>query len=394
MLLFGTLSSINVLISHQYGARNYNVIAQIFRDGILLAILLAVPAFILFWNMSSIFILLGQNPVLVPIANAYLHALSWGILPTFIMIALFEFIMGLGHTRIIMFFTIFSVTVGIFCSYGLIFGAFGFPALGIAGSGWGLTISNFLTASFTAVYIFTNKNYSKYVKEIFHLQKPKFLRELIHVGMPMGAMYCLEVGFFFCLSLILGFFGSKYLAANQITLQYMTAFMGAVIFPIAQAVTVRMGHFLGADNMNDARKTNRVGVFLSGSFMVTIAFVYWFLPDLLIKIDLDMNDPKNQLIIATIKQFLIVCAFFQFFESLRISLFGALRAFKDTRFSLLTSVITFWIISLPVGYFLSLWTGGVGMWWGMTLGAITGVILLVSRYKYLSRSYDLKHQLI
>lgn len=63
VVLFGTFSAVNILISHKHGANDQSGIALVFRDGLLLAVLLTIPTFLLFWNISSIFILLGQSPM-------------------------------------------------------------------------------------------------------------------------------------------------------------------------------------------------------------------------------------------------------------------------------------------------------------------------------------------
>lgn len=81
---------------------------------------------------------------------------------------------------------------------------------------------------------------------------------------------------------------------------------------------------------------------------------------------------------------LLVAAVFQVFEATRISLFGALRALKDTRFTLLTSILSFWGIAIPFGYLLAkpLQLNGPGFWWGMSTGAAISVLLLFIRFKH------------
>ena len=103
VILFGTLGSINILVSHKQGANDQTGISLVARDGLLLSLFMTIPAFFLFWNMSPIFLLLGQDPSVVLLAESYVHAIAWGLLPHCISIAIFEFIIGLGHTRIIMY---------------------------------------------------------------------------------------------------------------------------------------------------------------------------------------------------------------------------------------------------------------------------------------------------
>ncbi|MCR9192730.1 MAG: MATE family efflux transporter [Gammaproteobacteria bacterium] len=82
----------------------------------------------------------------------------------------------------------------------------------------------------------------------------------------MGIMYCFEVGFFFALTLISGSFSTQLLAANQIMLQYMGTGM-AIIFSIAQAMTVRMGHLIGAKEIAATTRVKNTGICLSLVFM-------------------------------------------------------------------------------------------------------------------------------
>lgn len=388
VILFGTLSSINILISHKHGANDHHGISLVLRDGLILAILLSLPAYLLFWNMAPIFLLFGQEPSVVTLAESYLHALSWGLLPDFLMIAILEFIIGIGHARVVMIFSMIAVLFNIGFSYILIFGKFGFPVLGIAGAGWGLTISNCATFLLLIIFVLASKNYRKYFRNIFYFHRPSFLLELTQIGMPIGVMYCFEVAFFFALTLFMGSLGSQMLAANQIALQYLGLLM-SMMFAIAQAITVRMGHLLGAKEVHAAKRVNNVGISLSALLMVPAALVYWFAPKMLISLDFDIHDPNNFKLIQYAEQFLAIGAVFQIFEAMRISLFGALRSLKDTRFTLLTSIISFWGISLGLGYLFSryLELGGAGFWWAMVLGAITSVLLLYFRFQFKTKSF-------
>jgi MATE family multidrug resistance protein len=388
VILFGTLSSINILVAHKYGAQEEHGILLVVRDGFWLAILCAIPIFLLFWNMSPLFLLLGQSPEIVLLANTYLHAMAWGILPNVVIIALLEVFIGLGHARFILIFNVLSVSLTIFFSFSLIFGAFGLPMLGIAGAGWGLTISNWIAGLAIGVYALSNKSYKRYFSLIFKFTRPIYFAELLSIGVPMGLMYCVEVAFFFALTLVMGTFGSSVMAANQIALQYLGTLM-AVIFSTAQAITVRMGHLLGGGNKVSAEKSAYIGVIISMLFMLLVALCYWCFPSQLISIDFEVNKPQNKQIVFFATQFLMVCALFQIFEAIRISLFGALRALKDTRFTLFISIFSFWGVALPVGYVMAihLELGATGLWWGMVLAAGFSVLLLFWRFKFKMKNY-------
>ena len=204
----------------------------------------------------------------------------------------------------------------------------------------------------------------------------------------MGSMYFLEVGFFFALTLIMGLIGEIQLAATQIIMQYLGP-LTSVVFSMANAITVRMGHKIGEKNLAAANSTSQAGIFLSVIFMLIIAICYFFIPERFIAVDLDVTNPENSQLIHYTKQFFIACAIFQLFEAVRISLFGSLRALKDTSFPLLASALGFWIIPIPFGYVLyQMGLGGVGLWWGMAVGAACSAILLNRRYRIKIKNYS------
>ncbi len=172
-------------------------------------------------------------------------------------------------------------------------------------------------------------------------------------------------------------------------MQYLGPLMG-IIFSIAQAVTVRMGHQLGAKQYDDVKRTAITGVIISAFFMSCIALIYWTVPRLLISIDFDLLNTHYAKTIQLAVDFLFVAAFFQIFECIRIALFGALRALKDTHFTLLTSILCFWGVALPLGYCLAMYfhLGGIGIWYGMVIGGIISVLLLRWRFKHKIRRYS------
>lgn len=384
VIVFGLFSAVNVLIAHKHGANDKTGINLVLRDGLLLAILFTLPTFILFWKASAILSLLGQSAELAELAKLYLHALAWGLLPKLILIVLYEFLMGLGHARTIMLITLLTIPIYIFFSYVLIFGRFGFPALGIAGAGWGMTFADWIFCTAFGLFLYCNRNYQSYITGIFQVKKPSYLAEIIQIGAPIGLMYSIEVAFFLALTLIMGTMGIQPLAANQLTIQYLGPLIG-VIFSIAQAVTVRMGHQIGAQQFNLLKKTALAGVIISTVFMLMVALAYWLVPNVLISVDFDIHQASTHNVISFAQDFLFIAAFFQILESIRITLFGALRALKDTRFTLYASMISFWGISLPSGYIFAKYLnwGPQGLWWGMVMGAMCGVLLLILRIRML-----------
>jgi MATE family multidrug resistance protein len=383
VVLWGTLTSVSVLVAQNHGAKDSVKISYILRDGLLLALLFMPPAMLLLWNIKPILLWVGQDPVTVKLAEAYMHGLVWGVPPDFIGLVLMQFLIGLGHTRTNLAFTLLWVPLNIAFNYVLIFGELGLPALGIVGIGWGTTIAYWVSTAILFFYLLTNKRYAHYLQGIWNFNKPHWLHDLCHIGLPMGIMYCIEIGYFLLLTLLMGHISSEVLAANQITLQYLGE-LSVVTFSIAQAVTVRIGHALGANKIHFAARAAYLGISIAVMFMLIVGLCYLYLPDELIGLDLNTRHIQNANIVAYAKQFLAICAIFQLLEAVRFTLFGALRGLKDTRFTLFTSTMAFWGVSFPIGYWLAMYRhmGGVGFWWGMLVGATFDISLLLWRFRY------------
>ncbi len=391
VILWGSLTAISLLVSQKYGEKNNLGVSAILRDGLLLSLILVLPTFLLLWNMAPLLLLLGQSHEIVILATSYLRGLAFGLLPDFIMLVFLQFLIGLGHTKTTMTFILCWVPIAIFCNYGLVFGRFGFPRLEIAGLGWGMTLSYWITTAWLVLYVSTQKKYRFYIKNIFSKQ-PLLIKEILKIGIPMGAMYSIEIGFFLVLSLLMGRISNQVLAANQIALQYLGQLM-SMIFALAQAVSVRMGQALGANNPLLAERTTYAGMTLAFSFIFLVALFIWIFPEKFISLDLNIADPQNTIVVHYATIFLMVSALFQLFECIRITLFGSLRALKDTHFTLFISIISFWLIALPLGYSLSYTIlGSVGYWWGMVLGTSCSALLLWMRFKFKMKKYHLIHE--
>lgn len=379
---FGTLTAIKILVSHQYGAKNHHGIAKVIYSSLWLAFVLSLPLFFLCRNIAPVFLFFGQPLVIVKQTQIYLCALSWGILPSFLMASLLELLAGIGRTHLVLAFSFLSVALTIFFSYILIFGKLGFIAFGINGAGWGLTLSSIISTLGLVVYLHSQKNFRIYFQSIVTSNIKPVLCELVKLGAPIGIMYFIEVGFFLVLSLLMGRLGSQQLAANQIALQYLGPVM-AISFAVSQAITVRMGHLIGAQATDRIVKTTYLGVSLVTFFMLAIALIFWSFPDVLIALDMNIHDRQNDGLLKDAKQILVLCAIFQIVESIRIVLYGALRALKDTSFALFVSIISFWGIALPCGYLFSktLSWDAEGLWLGMIIGVTSSILLLTLRFR-------------
>lgn len=379
MLSYGVLCSVSTLVAHHHGAKNTVEIGQLMRDAGRLVLFLTIPVMFIVWNGDVLLVHLGQNPATIPLATQYLHGLSIAVLPDFLSILLWQFFIGLGRPRVTLMATLLYVPINLFANYCLMFGAFGLPRLEMLGLGLGNAIAFSIIFLFLVFYIYKHEEFRGYFKSKNLKKQHSHLKELLHLGIPMGLMWTVELIFGFLSAILMGKVNVVALAANQITMQTLM-FAFVIIGCISQAVTVRMGYNLGAKNTQPLRAIAVAGVLIVVVYSLCMGVIYSVLPQWIIGLDFNLHDPKNQVMIGLAIQFLAALTLMQFFDGTRFVLFGVLRGLKDTRYAFWVSLLMFLGVAVPAAYitlFILHWPA-VSLWYCATV-AVAGAAFLLGR---------------
>jgi MATE family multidrug resistance protein len=266
-------------------------------------------------------------------------------------------------------------------NYVLMFGKFGFPALGLAGIGWASTISLWAMFAALLLYVISQPRYRPYRLWGSFWLEPVLLNELLKIGLPIGVLAAVETGMFTLTTFLMGQLGTVPLAAHQIALQ-TAAVTFMVPLGISLATTVRVGQRLGQQDFLGARVAGMVGIALSALFMSVTGSLIWLFPAQIVGLYLDLKQPANAELVQFTQQLLAVAALFQILDGVQVSATGALRGLRDTRLPLLIGIAAYWGLGLTSGYWLGIvqgW-GGIGLWWGLALGLLMAAIVLTLRF--------------
>src|SRR5262249_40075882 len=217
--------------------------------------------------------LLGQRSDLADAASQFVIPLAFGLPFSLGFQVLRNFATALGKpntTLAVMALTVFFNVVG---DYALIFGHFGAPRLGIVGSGTASACSFvFSFLAMTAIVYLTPKLRAYRIFRRFHRPYWEKLFENYRLGMPMGVTLMFEAGLFFSANLIMGSFGTAYVAAHAIAMNVPSVtFM--VPLGIAMAATVRVGPAAGAQDGNGIRRAGYSAMMPSIVFMALCAVI-------------------------------------------------------------------------------------------------------------------------
>ncbi len=376
----GVLFSVAPLVSQAHGANDPDRAGRAARQGIWLAALLSVPGVALFLNIESILLATGQEPGSAALAGGYLGAAAFGFLPSLLLVALRGFLEGLSDTRPIMVILFVGIALNVLANNAFMFGRWGFPELGLVGTGVATSIVYTVMALAAAGYVALR--YRRYrVLRGLRRPDPTVLRELFRVGWPIGLTLGFEGGLFAFTALLMGLFGQAALAGHQIAVQAASVtFMIPVGLSIATGV--RVGQAVGRRDPVGMRRAGLTGIVLSACVMLLTAALFRFAPMPVIALFLNVHDPANLAAVRFAASFLGIAALFQVVDGIQVAAAGALRGLRDTRAPMIISLISYWAVGMTVATVLAFPVGleGEGLWSGLVAGLALAALLLTRRF--------------
>jgi len=382
LMTLGVLMAVGPMVAQGYGGGDRDAIRDAVRQGLWLATLLGVVAFLALWQGSWMLRWAGQEEETVVLTEGYLRAITWGVVPELWFVVLRQFVEGLSRPRVVLIITTAGLLLNVGANYILMYGKLGFPALGLVGCGWASALVYWTMFLVMVLFILKSDGLRPY-RVLSHLGGPDWHRfsEVFRMGWPIGLMQGFEVGLFSATALLMGILGKTALAAHQIALQ-CASFSYMVPLGLSFAVSVRVGQAVGRKDLQGARRAGHVGMGLGASFMVVAALCFWIFPRYILSLFLGTDASANDEVVFHAVGFLAIAAIFQVFDGLQATAAGALRGLKDTRTPMIVALISYWIVGLSSGYLLAFQFGwqGTGLWWGLVLGLSTAALLLSWRF--------------
>ena len=380
----GLVSAIIPILANTLGKNrdNYAEVQRTIRHGFLTALLICVPFLTLLWHTDKLLLALGQNPETVKIALDYVHIMMWSLLPYLGYIVLRSFLAALEKPMWTLLIAFGGFFTNAFLGWLFIFGNWGLPALGIAGAGLSLTLTNLLMFGSMILLVQKHPLFKKYqLFTDFWCWSWAYLVKLWQLGIPIAITFTLETLVFYAAVIMMGLIGDTSLAAHAIAMQISSV---SYMIPLGfgQVATIRIGLAMGRARPYDAVQAGWVSYVLGVGFMALAAGVMWLAPESLIGFFIDTLAPENRAVVITASQFLFFAAVFQLTDGAQAVAAGMLRGLYDTRTPMLLALIGYWVLGVPIGAFLAFSVGleGVGIWIGFVVGLSIVAVLLTLRW--------------
>jgi MATE family multidrug resistance protein len=375
----GMSHAITALVAIAYGENKKEECGIIVRQGLIVNFFFGIILTVLTYFAAELVYFLDQEPIVAKLTESYLVILSLSIIPFMLFQTYRQFVEGLSDTKTPMYIALFANIVNIIGNWILIFGNLGFPALGLDGAGFAtLTTRTFmgLTMMLIVMKSIKYKEYDPTLK--FKSLNWNTINQIVKIGFPSGLTYTLEVSAFAFAAVMIGWLGSSALAAHQIAIN-LASISYMVVLGISAAATIRVGNSYGSRQIMDVKYAGYISIILGLFFMSITGTIFIifneFLPSLYI------NDRE---VIEMASSLLIVAALFQLSDGVQAVGLGVLRGITDVKIPMLITLVAYWFIALPLGYFLgfTLKLNIQGVWFGLLIGLTVAAISFVFRFRH------------
>jgi MATE family multidrug resistance protein len=379
----GLLLGLDTLVSQAYGAGRRHECHGWLVQGLYLCLVLSPLVMLLLFTGDSWLGRLGVHPAVLDQARPFLWALTWGTFPLFLYAAFRRYLQGMGLVKPVMFALISANVVNALGDWILIYGHFGAPELGVAGSGWATTIARTYMAAVVIVYAiyhdFRHQTGLRHVSIRPHLTQ---ILRLVSIGLPAAVHVTLEVGVFAAATTLAAMLDPVALAAHHIVLDVASVtFM--IPLGLSSAGAVRVGQALGRGEPIAAGHAGWTALALGTAFMTAAGLIMAIFPTRLAS--LFTTDPA---VVATAATLMLVAAAFQLFDGLQGVSTGTMRGTGDTHTPMICNLVAHWVIGLPLGYLLGFTAGYgiIGLWLGLALGLGAAGMYLLRAWWYKSQA--------
>ncbi len=366
----GMLMALDPVVAQAIGADDHAAARRGIQRGVLLALGVSAVVSAACAVSGAAFQLLRQPPEAVPLATAFVRISIVGLPPFFIFIVLRQSLQAMLSVRPVLLAVLAGNAVNLAANWVLIFGHFGAPPMGIAGSAWSTVLARWVML---AILLYTGwPQLRPHLRGSWRAATAIGpLWRTVRLGAPIGFQWFFEAGAFAMATLMFGWLGTIPLAGHEVALSLASlTFMVPVGFSSAAAALV--GQAIGRRDMPSARRHAAGAWVLGVGFMACSGVAMLVAPTPIAR--WFTGDPAVVLVAASL---ITIAGVFQVFDGTQAVAQGLARGTGDTTLPMVMHLCGFWVVGVPLAAYLGFRTAlaGRGIWWGLTTGLIIAALL-------------------
>ena len=380
MVAFGFSIGTQILIARRNGEENYREIGQLFYHGIYFQVALAAVMFLLSYFLSPLILeRIIASPAVCRAAEDYLHWRVFGAFFSFNAVIFRAFFLGTVQTRTLTLNSVVMVLSNVVFNYILIFGNFGFPAMGIAGAALGSSLAEGVSLLFFILYTRRRVDVRKYGLD----RIPRFcrgvLRRMLNVSLWTMIQNFFSLATWFLFFLYIEHLGERALAVTNIV-RSASGLLFMVMMAFASTCGSLTSNLIGRGHASEVPHLIHQHIRLAYLFVMPLALLFVLCPQLILGIYTDMADLRE----AAIPSLWVMCASYLLIVPANVY-FQSVSGTGNTRTALALELSSLVLYTAYITWTILILRLDVALCW--TSEMVYGIFILLFCWLYIRRGH-------
>ena len=380
MVAFGFSIGTQILIARRNGEENYCEIGQLFYHGIYFQVALAAVMFLLSYFLSPLILeRIISSPAVCRAAEDYLHWRVFGAFFSFSAVIFRAFFLGTVQTRTLTLNSVVMVLSNVVFNYILIFGNFGFPAMGIAGAALGSSLAEGVSLLFFILYTRRRVDVRKYGLD----RIPRFcrgvLRRMLNVSLWTMIQNFFSLATWFLFFLYIEHLGERALAVTNIV-RSASGLLFMVMMAFASTCGSLTSNLIGRGHASEVPHLIHQHIRLAYLFVMPLALLFVLCPQLILGIYTDMADLRE----AAIPSLWVMCASYLLIVPANVY-FQSVSGTGNTRTALALELSSLVLYTAYITWTILILRLDVALCW--TSEMVYGIFILLFCWLYIRRGH-------
>lgn len=264
--VIGLGAGVQAMVARRRGENSISELALPLNTGLLVALLMSLPLFLVFFfGADTIMSFLIDDPNVSPMAGDYFSIRIAGLFALGMNFSFRGYWNGINRSTVYMRTLIVMHIANVLLSYGLIFGAFGFPELGVIGAGLGTTLALYLASVLYLIQCWMFSRNSGFLRAL-----PNWVQigETLKLALPNSIQQVFFAGGLTMLFWIIAQIGTNELAVGHVLITIIL-FLILPAMGMGMAATSLVSQALGRGDSEDAYRWG-VNITLLGMLLLWI----------------------------------------------------------------------------------------------------------------------------
>lgn len=382
MLALGFSIGTQIIVARRYGEQNVAEIGTTVEHTLGFLFLLAIVVFgLVQMGGARLFDWVLTSPAICEASKAYLYMRVWGVFFAYANFAFRAFYIGIGHTRVITFTTVFMAIVNVGLDYGLIFGHWGLPQLGLQGAALASVIAEASALLFFIGYTrwFVKDN----PFQLFHFTPfdSQLFSRIFRISLPMMLQNLFSFIGWFCFFIFVEKMGEMPLAISNV-IRSIYVMMLIPIMGFSSATNTLVSQIIGEDRKAEVPALVKRIVGFCLLLVLLLVVVSQLIPGAVLSVytnnDILINGARPVLRIVSISA-VFLAGGLVFFSG--VSGTGSTQAsFVIELIGVSIYILLSWILVVYVQNIVWVWT--VEIFYGAFVGIVSYFYLLRGNWRY------------